>query len=101
MLTPAMFDSRVERTLCPPWGLQGGQAALPNGVYVVRKNGAIERFPTGKINPLRLDEGDGYAVGTGGAAASATRSSGQPSRYCGTSPQGRSRLRLPDATTAS
>ena len=66
VLTPAMFDSRVERTLCPPWGLQGGKAALPNGVYVVRKDGAIARFPTGKVNPLRLDEGDGYAVETGG-----------------------------------
>src|SRR5262249_32337279 len=66
VLAPAMFDSRVERTLCPPWGLQGGKAALPNGVYVVRKNGASERFPTGKVNPLRLDEGDGYAVETGG-----------------------------------
>jgi N-methylhydantoinase B len=41
-------------------------AALPNGVYVVRKDSVIERFPTGKINPLRLDEGDGYAVETGG-----------------------------------
>src|SRR6266571_4676670 len=66
VLTPAMFDSRVERTLCPPWGLQGGKAALPNGVYVVRRNRTIERFPTGKVNPLRLDEGDGYAVETGG-----------------------------------
>jgi N-methylhydantoinase B len=26
----------------------------------------IDRFPTGKVNPLRLDEGDGYAVETGG-----------------------------------
>ena len=43
-----------------------GKAALPNGVYVVRKNGAIERFATGKVNPLRLDEGDGYAVEIGG-----------------------------------
>ncbi|HEY7490970.1 MAG TPA: hypothetical protein VIH59_07680 [Candidatus Tectomicrobia bacterium] len=39
---------------------------MPNGVYVVRKDGAIERFPTGKVNPLRLDEGDGYAVETAG-----------------------------------
>jgi N-methylhydantoinase B len=33
---------------------------------VVRKDSVIERFPTGKVNPLRLDEGDGYAVETGG-----------------------------------
>ncbi|MGH8058940.1 MAG: hydantoinase B/oxoprolinase family protein [Candidatus Entotheonellia bacterium] len=66
VLTPAMFDSRVERTLCPPWGLHGSKAASPNGVYVVRKEGVVERFPTGKVNPLRLDQGDGYAVETGG-----------------------------------
>ena len=66
MLIPAMFDSRVERTLCLPWGLHGGKDALPNCVSVVRKDGAIERFPTGKVNPLRLDQGDGYAVETGG-----------------------------------
>jgi N-methylhydantoinase B len=63
---PAMFDSRVERTLCPPWGLQGGKAALFNGAYVFRKDGAIECFPTGKVTPRRLAEGDGYAVETGG-----------------------------------
>jgi hypothetical protein len=73
VLTPAVFDSRVERTLCPPWGLQGGKAALPNGVYVVRKDSVIERFPTGKINPLRLDEGDGQ-LGRKKAALPATRS---------------------------
>src|SRR5262249_414661 len=66
VLTPAMFDSRVERTLCPPWGLHGGQDALPNCVSVVRQDGTLERFPTGKVNPLRLDQGDGYAVETGG-----------------------------------
>jgi N-methylhydantoinase B len=66
VLTLAMFDSRVERTLCPPWGLHGGKAALPNSICVVRKDGALERFATGKVNPLRLDEGDGYTVETGG-----------------------------------
>jgi N-methylhydantoinase B len=46
--------------------LQGGKAALPDDVYVVRKDGAIERCATGKVNLLRLDEGDGYTVETGG-----------------------------------
>jgi len=66
VLTSVMFDSRVERTLCPPWGLHGGKDALPNRVSVVRKDGALEQFSTGKVNPLRLDQGDGYAVATGG-----------------------------------
>ncbi len=66
ILAPAMFDSRVERTLCAPWGLYAGKDALPNRVSVVRKDGSIQWFPTGKVNPLRLEQGDGYAVETGG-----------------------------------
>jgi integrase len=30
-----------------------------------RKDRTIERFPTGKVNPLRLDDSVGYAVKTG------------------------------------
>jgi len=29
---------------------------------VVQQDGAMERFPTGKVNPLRLEQGDGSAV---------------------------------------
>src|SRR5438067_956125 len=66
MLTPAMYQAQVERTACPPWGLLGGKDALPNGVAVRRATGAVEHFPTGKVNPLRLDEGDCYVTQTGG-----------------------------------
>jgi N-methylhydantoinase B len=66
MLAPAMYQAQVERTQCPPWGLLGGKDALPNGVAVRRADGSLERFPSGKVNPLRLDEGDSYITEVGG-----------------------------------
>jgi N-methylhydantoinase B len=101
VLTPAVFDSRVERTLCPPWGLHGGKAALLNGVCVVRKDGALERFPTGKVIRSALTRATVMRSKLEGAAALATHSNGRPSTYCGTSPQGMSRWRPPGVTMAS
>jgi N-methylhydantoinase B len=66
MLTPAMYQAQVERTACPPWGLLDGKDGLPNGVAVRRADGSVEHFPSGKVNPLRLDEGDSYTTQTGG-----------------------------------
>jgi N-methylhydantoinase B len=63
---PAMYQAQVERTLCPPWGLDGGQDAQPNRVGITRRDGSVERFPTGKVNPTRLEAGDGYITETGG-----------------------------------
>jgi N-methylhydantoinase B len=62
----AMYQAQVERTLCPPWGLDGGQDAQPNRVSITRQDGSVERFSTGKANPTRLDAGDGYITETGG-----------------------------------
>jgi N-methylhydantoinase B len=64
--TPAMYQSQIERTQCPPWGLLGGLDGLPNGVALVRADGQIETFPTGKVSPLRLNAGDGYMTQVGG-----------------------------------
>jgi N-methylhydantoinase B len=63
---PAMYQAQVERTLCPPWGLDGGMPASPNAVTITRADGSIERFPTGKVSPTRLNGGDGYITETGG-----------------------------------
>jgi N-methylhydantoinase B len=63
---PAMYQAQVERTLCPPWGLDGAQEAQPNRVSITRRDGSVERFSTGKVNPTRLDAGDGYITETGG-----------------------------------
>jgi N-methylhydantoinase B len=66
MLSPALFQTQIERTLCPPWGLMGGTAAQPNKITVTHADGTFERFPTGKVAPMRLEPGDGYITETGG-----------------------------------
>ncbi|MBV8085143.1 MAG: hydantoinase B/oxoprolinase family protein [Chloroflexi bacterium] len=61
-----MFSSKLERTLCPPWGLFGGGSAAANRMSIVRQDGTVERFPTGKIPPTRLQPGDGTLTEMGG-----------------------------------
>ncbi len=66
LVGPGRIQSGIERTLCPPWGADGGGEALPNRISVVRADGAVERFATGKIGPLHAEPGDGYLVEVGG-----------------------------------
>jgi N-methylhydantoinase B len=67
LLAPGNVLSAMERALCPPWGLHGGGAALPNRFSVVRRDGAVERFATGKTpGHVGLQAGDGFLVEVGG-----------------------------------
>ena len=67
MLSPGSVLSAMERTLCPPWGLHGGKDALANRFSVVRKDGSIQRLPTGKTaGHVSLEAGDGFLVEVGG-----------------------------------
>jgi N-methylhydantoinase B len=66
MRKPATIFSRMERTICAPWGLHGGKAALANRISILRKDGKVEKFATGKIKPTELDAGDGFLVETAG-----------------------------------
>jgi N-methylhydantoinase B len=66
MLRRATIDAHVERTICAPWGLHGGTDALANRISIVRRDGKIERFPTGKIKPTEIDAGDGFTIDTAG-----------------------------------
>jgi N-methylhydantoinase B len=66
MLTPAMYQAQVERTQCPPWGLRGGRDGSPNAVQIVRADGRVETFGSGKVSPTRLDIGDSYKTMVGG-----------------------------------
>jgi N-methylhydantoinase B len=61
------LDSFVERTVVPPWGVEGGGPGLPNRVSVHRANDiAPTRFRNGKLDGLTLEEGDTLVVETGG-----------------------------------
>ena len=66
MRRPATIHAHVERTICAPWGLHGGKDALANQIFVSHNNGAVETFPTGKIKPTEIDNGDSFTIETGG-----------------------------------
>jgi N-methylhydantoinase B len=66
VLAPAFYQTQVERTICAPWGLMGGSEALANRVAISRGDGTVQEFPTGKVNPTRLEPGDGFITQTGG-----------------------------------
>lgn len=60
-----MFNAQIDRVDCRPWGLFGGLSALGNEV-ALQRDGADERFPTGKVLAQRLKAGDIYIVRSGG-----------------------------------
>ena len=66
VLAHAFFNSQIERTIYPPWGLQGGHSALPNKICVRRANGTIEKFQNGKVNSLSVAPGDAIIISAGG-----------------------------------
>jgi N-methylhydantoinase B len=64
---PLTVNTNAERTLCPPWGLLGGLAALPNQMQVERADGTLENPQKhGKFNSIRLEPHDTMIVRTGG-----------------------------------
>ena len=63
---PGRIQSGIERTICPPWGAHGGKDAMPNRISLVRADGTLQRFPSGKIGPAEAESGDGYLVEVGG-----------------------------------
>jgi len=66
MRRTATIHAHVERTICAPWGLHGGKDALANRISIRRDNGAVEKFPTGKIKPTEIDAGDAFLIETAG-----------------------------------
>lgn len=66
MRIPGRVESRIERTKCAPWGLLGGSDGWPNAVSIVRKDGTIERFDSGKIPQTDVGIDEGYLIETGG-----------------------------------
>ncbi len=67
VLAPASVQSAMERTLCAPWGLHGGKDAMANRFSILRKDGSVQKLPTGKTaGHVSLDAGDGFLVEVGG-----------------------------------
>jgi N-methylhydantoinase B len=67
LLSPGSVQSAMERTLCAPWGLHGGKEAKPNRFSIVRKDGSVQKLPTGKTaGHVMLEPGDGFLVEVGG-----------------------------------
>ena len=67
LLSPSSVQSAMERTICAPWGLHGGKDAMANRFSVVRQDGSIQKFPTGKtIGHVGLNVGEGFLVEVGG-----------------------------------
>ena len=67
LLSSGSVLSAMERSLCAPWGLYGGKEAQANRFSIVRKDGSVERLPTGKtIGHVSLQAEDGFLVEVGG-----------------------------------
>jgi N-methylhydantoinase B len=63
---PLTVNSQIERTQCAPWGLEGGQAGLPNGISIRRADGTVEQPTNGKLYNVQLQPGDAYIIQSGG-----------------------------------
>jgi N-methylhydantoinase B len=81
LLSPGSVLSAMERTVCAPWGLNGGKDALANRFSIVRKDGSIERLVTGKTTGhVTLQAGDGFLVEVGGGGGFGNPLERDPSR---------------------
>jgi N-methylhydantoinase B len=65
ILAPCNLGTNLDRTRCPPWGVQGGKEARP-GRFTVIKSASGEEILADKENDYRLEPGDIVCVETGG-----------------------------------
>ncbi len=63
---PWRTSVHIERTKCPPWGLNGGGDALPNRVRLERADGSLVANGNGKLDGELLQRGDVLVVESGG-----------------------------------
>jgi N-methylhydantoinase B len=64
ILGPCNLQAMFDRVKWPPWGVQGGKAAKPGQIIVVKKSGETEILYKSKAYPL--EPGDRIIVETGG-----------------------------------
>jgi len=65
ILAPCNLGTNLDRTLCPPWGVQGGKAAKSGRITVVEAATGKD-VSADKENAYRLEPGDIVCVETGG-----------------------------------
>jgi N-methylhydantoinase B len=65
-LGPVVFNSRIDRVHCKPWGLEGGLDAAGNETAVKRNGVWKSDFPNAKVSLVQLSPGDGYVLRSGG-----------------------------------
>jgi N-methylhydantoinase B len=65
MLARCNLGTNLDRTRCPPWGVQGGGEAKP-GRFIVIKAATGEEIVADKENDHQLEPGDLVCVETGG-----------------------------------
>jgi N-methylhydantoinase B len=64
-LTPMTINTRIERSQCKPWGLEGGLAGEGNRV-TLRVEGQWEEGPNAKLLMGRIRAGDAIMIRSGG-----------------------------------
>ncbi len=64
--SPMSVDVQAERVNCTPWGLEGGQSALGNQVFVTIDGETVIDVNTAKISNRRLRRGDKLHLRAGG-----------------------------------
>ncbi len=65
ILAPCKLGTNLDRTRCPPWGVQGGKEAKP-GRFTVVKTATNKEVIADKEDEYRLEAGDIVCVETGG-----------------------------------
>jgi N-methylhydantoinase B len=65
ILAPCKLGTNLDRTRCPPWGVQGGEDAKP-GRFIVLKAATGQELIADKENGYQLEPGDIVCVETGG-----------------------------------
>ena len=78
LLQNGFGNRHVDRTKCPPWGLEGGQPGETNATVIYRQ-GAKDKVMKEKINSLPLACGDSIeflTAGGGGFGDPALRDAG-------------------------
>ena len=65
-LSGVNLDCQIERVQTPPWGLFGGLSAAGNQITLQRAGEDEVAFPSGKVLSRYLEEGDRFALRSGG-----------------------------------